>query len=112
MWLGALTRLDRTTLQVGLIKEDDAEILGRLDDEMLYALASIVQHENLSFDELRQSLNTTLDEAGHVARFLMEYGFVEHKHNDARRITLAPRFHQQVLRALLGRNLLMKEDVT
>lgn len=112
IWLKALTRVDEDTLEVGLIKEEDATVLARLDDDILYALASIVQHENLSFDELRQSLNTSLDEAGHAARFLMEYGFLEHKHNDSRRITIAPRYHQQVLRTLTERHLLLKEDVS
>lgn len=110
LWLQALTPITERKLRVGLIREEPAAVLEKMDPDLLFALAAIAQHENLSYDELRQALNVSVDEAAHAGRFLGEHGFLEPKHNDPRRMTLAPRFHRQVLRALRANHLLFEEE--
>jgi hypothetical protein len=110
LWLRALTPVTPKKLRVGLIREEPAAALEKMDPELLFALAAVAQHENLSYDELRQALNASVDEAAHAGRYLGEQGFLEAKHNDPRRMTLAPRFHRQVLRALRENHLLFEEE--
>ncbi|MBW2536145.1 MAG: AAA family ATPase, partial [Deltaproteobacteria bacterium] len=110
LWLRALTPVTEKKLRVGLIREEPASALEKMDPELVFALAAVVQHENLSYDELRQALNVSVDEAAHAGHFLAERGFLEPKHNDPRRMTLAPRFHRQVLRALRENHLLFEEE--
>ena len=81
-----------------------------MDPELLFALAAICQHENLSVDELRQVLNVPLDFAGFAVRFLNDYGYTEPKHTDPRRVTLAPRYYPQILRLLRDRHLLYEKE--
>jgi hypothetical protein len=109
IWLNALTALSDKRIRVGLMREESSEFLTDLDTGMLFALASFAQHENLSFEELSRALNISSDEAGYAARYLLEYGLLEPKHTDATRFTLAPRFHQQVIRTLRERHLLYRE---
>lgn len=110
LWLNALTTVSTKQIRVGLIREEDSDFLARLDATMLFFLASMTQHENLSFKELSMALNVSVDEAVQTGRFLLEYGLLEPKHTDANRFTLAPRFHQQVLRTLRSRHLLYLEE--
>ncbi|MBW2534917.1 MAG: ATP-binding protein [Deltaproteobacteria bacterium] len=110
LWLHALTPITDERLRVGLIREEPAAAFDKMDPELLFALAAVAQHENLSYNELRRALNVSLDEAAHAGRFLSEQGFLEPKHNDPRRMTLAPRYHRQVLRALREAHLLFEED--
>lgn len=110
LWLNALSAMSETRIRVGLIREEDSDFLSGLDSGMLFALASMAQHENLSFDELGRALNVTGDEAVFAAHFLLEYGLLEPKHTDRNRYTLSPRFHQQVLRTLRSNHLLYLEE--
>ncbi len=110
LWLNALTPLSERRIRVGLIREESSEFLDELGTGMLFVLASTAQHENLSFDELARALNIPPDEAVYAGRFLVEYGLLEPKHTDAERFTLAPRFHQQVIRALKSHHLLYGEE--
>ncbi len=110
LWLNALTTVSAKRVRVGLIREENSDFLAGLDAVMLFVLASMTQHENLSFEELGRALNVSGDEAVHAGRYLLEYGLLEPKHTDANRFTLAPRFHQQVLRTLRVRHLLYMEE--
>jgi hypothetical protein len=109
LWLQALTPVDDATVRVGLFAEGPVARLQGLESEMVFALAAICQHENLSFDELREALNVPLDHAGFAMRFLLEYGVLEPKHTDDRRLTLAPQHYRQVLQLLRDRHLLLGE---
>ena len=110
LWLDALTALGENRIRVGIFSETLATDLSKMDTELLYALAAICQHENLSVAELRDALNVSVDFANFAIRFLTEYGLVEPKHTDARRHTLAPRFYPQVLRLLRGHHLLYEKE--
>ena len=110
LWLGALSPVDDNRIRVGLIREASVDPILRMADDMLFALAAVAQHENLSVNELHLALGVPLDEAVQTGRYLLEYGFVEPKHSDPRRLTLAPRFHQQVLKVLQMKNLLFQEE--
>ncbi len=110
LWLKALTRISDQRLRAGLIREEPVDTVSKLDTELLFALASFAQHENLSFGELHQALHISLDEAAQAGRFLLECGILEQKHSDPTRMTLSPRFHHQVLKVLKDKNLLYTED--
>ena len=110
LWLNALKPGGENRLQLGLFRHESTDHLQSLGAELLFALAAICQHENLSVDELRQVLNVPLDFAGFAIRFLTEYGYIEPKHTDPRRVTLAPRFYQQVLSLLRKRHLLFERE--
>ncbi|MBN2718002.1 MAG: AAA family ATPase [Deltaproteobacteria bacterium] len=110
LWLDALTALGDNKIRVGIFSETLATELSKMDTELLYALAAICQHENLSVSELREALNVTIDFANFAIRFLTEYGLVEPKHTDARRHTLAPRFYPQVIRLLRSHHLLYEKE--
>lgn len=110
LWLRSLRPVTGEELRVELFREESTEPLLKMDDELLYALAAVCQHENLSVDELRRVLNVPADFAGFAVRFLSEYGYLEPKHTDPRRVTLAPRLYQQVLHVLRDRHLLFEEE--
>ncbi len=108
LWLNSLRPLSENRLRLGLFREESTEHLEKLDSELLFALAAICQHENLSVAELREELNVPLDFAGFAMRYLSEYGYIEPKHTDGNRFTLAPRFYPQVLKVLRARHLLFE----
>ncbi len=110
LWLRSLTRISDKRLRAGLIREESAELLSKIDGEMLFGLASMAQHENLSINELHQTLNISYEDAAQAVRYLLENGILEPKHSDPKRMTLSPRFYHQVLRVLRDRNLLYLEN--
>ncbi|MBN2804369.1 MAG: AAA family ATPase [Deltaproteobacteria bacterium] len=110
LWLEALTTTGDNQIRVGLFSESLASDLLQMDRELLFTLAAICQHENLSISELREVLNVSHDFAGFAVRFLSEYGLLEPKHTDPRRLTLAPRFYPQVLKLLRQHHLLFEKE--
>ena len=110
LWLDSLTAAGENKIRVGIFSETLATELSKLDVELLYTLAAICQHENLSVSEVRDVLNVSSDFANFAIRFLTEYGLVEHKHTDTRRHTLAPKFYPQVIKLLRGHHLLYEKE--
>ncbi|MBN2526845.1 MAG: AAA family ATPase [Deltaproteobacteria bacterium] len=110
LWLDALTAIGESKIRVGIFSESLAWELSKMDVELLYTLAAICQHENLSVSELREVLNVSTDFANFAIRFLSEYGLVETKHTDARRHTLAPRFYPQMIKLLRSHHLLYEKE--
>ncbi len=108
LWLSALRRVDEKSLEVGLFRGPDPAAFGRLGPELWFALAAICQHENLNADELAETLNVGVDFAGYACQVLREYGLVEPKRADPQRLTLAPRFYNQVLDRLRAKHLLFE----
>ena len=108
LWLRSLRAVGDDALRVGLFRQPTHAALSEMDAELLFALAAVCQHENLSVEELRTVLNVGGEFAAFAVRFLLEYGFVEPKHTDRRRVTLAPEHYQQVLRHLRGKHLLFE----
>lgn len=108
LWLNSLRPLTEEKLRLGLFRQESSKHLEQLDSELLFALAAICQHENLSVTELRELLNVPLDFAGFAMRYLSEYGYIEPKHTDNNRFALAPRFYPQVLKVLRTRHLLFE----
>ncbi|HUT78169.1 MAG TPA: hypothetical protein VM285_10805, partial [Polyangia bacterium] len=108
--LGALTAVDEGRLQVGLFQEAPLGLVTKMDRDLLFALAAICQHENLSISELREVLNVPLDFAAFAGRYLTEYQLVEAKHTDERRLTLAPQYYPQVIKALRAKHLLFEME--
>ena len=77
---------------------------------LLFTLAAVCQHENLSMAELREVINVSADFAGFAIRFLLEFELLEPKHTDPGRLTLAPRYYPQVLKVLRQNHLLFEEE--
>jgi len=109
LWLESLTVVGDKTLRVGLFRPPPTKVIDDLPDDVLFALAAITQHENLSVAELRGVLNCDPGFAHFAVHHLQERGLVEGKPYDASRVTLTPRFHQAVLKALRSKHLLFEQ---
>jgi energy-coupling factor transporter ATP-binding protein EcfA2 len=55
MWLTALSRRNRTTFNVNIPKEVEFEGLEKLPDDLMFVIAHLIKHENLSSSELEQT---------------------------------------------------------
>ncbi|MBN2715617.1 MAG: hypothetical protein JXX14_07155 [Deltaproteobacteria bacterium] len=71
--LDSLSAVGDTRIRVGRFSENLATKLSNLDAELLYALAAICQHENLSVSEVRDVLNVSTDFASLAIGFLTEW---------------------------------------
>jgi hypothetical protein len=110
LWLKSLTPLGENKLNVGLFGESSSEELVKMDRELLFTLAAVCQHENLSVAELKEVLNVSLDFAGFAVRYLTEYNLLEPKHTDQRRMTLAPHYYPQILKILRQNHLIFESE--
>jgi len=108
LWLDSLTPIGDDVLRVGLFRAVDQDHLERLDAELVFALAALVHHENLSVPELQQALNLRVEHAEFYLRLLAQQGLVETKHTDPTRHTLAARTYLQVLALLRGQHLMFE----
>ena len=110
LWLNSLRPQGGNKIRVGLFRQSVTEELQDMDRDVLFALAAICQHENLSVAELKEVLNVPLDFAGFAVRYLSEYNLIEPKHTDPKRITLAPGFYVHVLKELRQNHLIFEES--
>jgi hypothetical protein len=110
LWLRSLTAHANNTVHVGLFRQPSNEALENAGDDVLFSLAALCQHENLTVEELRQVLNVGPGFAHFAVRYLREYGFVEPKETAPHRLTLSPRRYQQVIRTLRVKHLLYTEE--
>ena len=74
LWLEALRPLSNTSISVGLFSEPSTSEIARIDKELLFTLAAVCQHENLSVAELREVINVSADFAGGNALTFDELG--------------------------------------
>jgi len=109
LWLQSLTARGANTVHVGLFRQPSAEALTNAGDDVLFSLAAICQHENLTEQELQQVLNVGPGFAHFALRYLTEYGFIEPKDGSPERMTLSPRRYMQVVRALKAKHLVYVE---
>ena len=108
LWLSSLRVVAEKKLLVSAFREPHSEALEGLSDELLFALAAVTQHENLSTDELRRVLNVSDSLARFAVRFLREAGLVVAKDGSIDRVTLAANYYRQTLRALRKKHLLFE----
>ncbi|MCB9722814.1 MAG: AAA family ATPase [Spirochaetaceae bacterium] len=108
LWLDSLRPISAKTLGVGLFPEPDAEVLSSLAEDLVFALAAICQHENLSDAELARVLNLSEGFASFATQYLLESGFIEAKDETGERFTLSPAYYRSVLRALRNKHLLFE----
>ena len=106
LWLDSLTHLGDSRLRVGLFREPDSEVLSSLPDDLLFALAAICQHENLTSEELAIVMNVSERFTFFAVAFLTESGFLEPKDTEGERYTLSPKYYRAVLRILKSKHLL------
>ena len=107
-WLHSLTPTGERHVRAGLLGERGAEALEDLGPELLFALAAICQHENLSAEELSLAQNVPLEFARFAVQYLEEYGFIEPKPQAPERYTLTPRFYGRVLDTLTKKHLVFE----
>ena len=108
IWLQCLEVIGDKRLKVRLFSDNSNEMLEKLDSELLFVLAAVCQHENLSAEDLATCINVPYDFADFAIRFLTEGGLLETKGLDPGRTTLSPRHYISVLNALRGKHLLFE----
>jgi hypothetical protein len=108
LWLSSLRAAGEKTLAVGLFPEPSSEDLTALPDDLIFSLAAICQHENLSPDEIAEVLNVSSGFARFATQFLSEGGYIEAKDATGERFTLTPTYYRAVLRVLRSRHLLFE----
>jgi hypothetical protein len=108
LWLAALRPVAEKRLRVGAFREPDGAALEGLSDELLFALAAITQHENLSADELCRVLNVPDGFARFAFTFLLEAELVVPKDGHPNRVTPSAPYYRQILRTLRRRHLLFE----
>ncbi|MBN1654005.1 MAG: AAA family ATPase [Deltaproteobacteria bacterium] len=109
LWLNSLTALNDKRLRVGLFSEKSLQEHVKTDRELLFTLAAICQHENLSVAELQEVLNVHLDFAAFAIRYLTEYNLLEPKHTDPKRSTLSPEYYPQIIKLLRQNHLIFEK---
>ena len=106
LWLASLRQVSERTLGVGLFPKPSTAVLSDLQDDLVFSLAAICQHENLTRIELARVLNTSEGFGRFATQFLSESGFIEQKHLTSERFTLSPTYYRAVLRVLRSKHLL------
>lgn len=107
LWLDSLDAQTDRLLRVRLFHEPPLEQLAGLTDDLLFVLAAVVQHENLTVEDLGRAMNFNPAFASFALQYLSEYGVLEPKLRDPLRLTLSPRYYRQTLRLLRNKHLLM-----
>ena len=108
LWLSSLSMAGEKKLRVRTFREPNSDALGRLSDELLFALAAIAQHENLSTRELQRVLNVPEGLARFAVQYLTEAGLVVAKDGSTDRVTLSAPYYRQTLRSLRNKHLLFE----
>lgn len=110
LWLRSLTLKTEKALRVQLFSDEKTEALKSASDDVFFALASITQHENLTADELTQTLNANESVSTYALRYLSEYGIIGPKFGAPDRYTVQVRHYWEVVQALRARNQLYRES--
>jgi hypothetical protein len=108
LWLSSLTVIGEKKLRVSAFREPSSAALEKMSDELLFALAAISQHENLSTDERRRVLNVSEGLARFAVQYLSEADLIVTKDGSSDRFTLAAGLYRQTLRALRQKHLLFE----
>lgn len=106
LWLSSLRPISEDTMAVGIFPDPHDAMPPLLQEDLLFALAAICQHENLSNDEMTRVLNLPEEFSRFATQYLAETGLVEAKDGRSDRFTLAPRTYRAVLRLLRSKHLL------
>ncbi|MEL6761284.1 MAG: hypothetical protein AAFP04_12910, partial [Myxococcota bacterium] len=109
MWLRSLTGTGEKVLRVGLFASGRTDVLSDAGDDVFFALAAITQHENLTTEELQETLNVDPSFAAFVLTFLRERQVIGPKFGAADRHTVKVRHYWNVVQTLRSRNLLYLE---
>ncbi|MFK7898229.1 MAG: ATP-binding protein [Myxococcota bacterium] len=106
LWLSSLAPYKEGVLRVGMFRDPSTEVLSELQDDLIFALAAVCQHENLSAKELAVVLNVSEEFARFATQFLMESGFLDRKDALGERVTLSAAYYRVVLKVLKNKHLL------
>lgn len=106
LWLSSLAPHKEGYLRVGMFRDPSTEVLSELQDDLIFALAAVCQHENLSASELAVVLNVSEEFARFATQFLLESGFLDAKDAKGERVTLSAAYYRVVLKVLKNKHLL------
>ncbi len=106
LWLSSLTPYKEGVLRVGMFRDPSTEVLSELQDDLVFALAAVCQHENLNASELAVVLNVSEEFARFATQFLLESGFLDSKDGKGERVTLSAAYYRVVLKVLKNKHLL------
>jgi hypothetical protein len=106
LWLSSLAPHSEGVLRVGMFRDPSTEVLSELQDDLIFALAAVCQHENLSASELAVVLNVPEEFARFATQFLLESGFLDPKDATGERVTLSADYYRVVLKVLKNKHLL------
>ncbi|MFT4702511.1 MAG: hypothetical protein ACI81R_000196 [Bradymonadia bacterium] len=104
LWLKSVTRNQDGSLHVALFERTPESPLKKLDDDLLFALNSIVQHGELTTEELAVTVNTDPRVCEVYLNHLRELGILEQTKSGA--VRLHVQFYVQTLAKLRDENLL------
>jgi len=108
LWLASLRTPSEKAVRVGLFRDHSEGLVRGLSDELLFALAAICQHENLTSTELARVLNLSEDFARYAMRHLAEAKLIELKTDTADRFALASNAYPSILRILRSKHLIFE----
>ena len=106
LWLQSV-QVQFGSIRAKLFRQPSLEKVTGLTDDMVFVLASICQHENLSIEDLGVVLRMKPGRARFAIQFLREAGIIENTEGRDS-YSLAPRYYRQTLRFLRGRHLLFE----
>ena len=106
LWLSSLEPHKEGVLRVGMFRDPSTEELSELQDDLIFALAAVCQHENLNARELAVVLNVSEEFARFATQFLLESGFLDLKDGKGDRVTLSAAYYRVVLKVLKTKHLL------
>ena len=105
-WLDSLVpHREHRLVQVHLFAEPSIERLEALDDDILFTLTAITEHENLSPAEVALVTNLPLDLCNFACRYCLEGGMLA-RDREGGRLRLSRRWQQTVIRFLKRKYLL------
>ncbi|MCF8059225.1 MAG: AAA family ATPase [Bacteriovoracaceae bacterium] len=76
LWISALSRKNLNTFNVNIPKETLFDNFDKLDDELMFVIAHVIKHENLSTSEIEQTTNLSAGIVRNAIKLAEEKGFL------------------------------------
>lgn len=102
LWLSALSRKNNYTFNVNIPKESEFESLERLPDELMFVIANVLKHENLTASELEETTNLNEGLVRNSIRIALEKQFLFRDDNRRYMIDISSQY--KLIRHLRAKN--------